>query len=108
AAQAVMTESPQEVLNAWEVLRAQHLLQDAGELRYQLHAIVGEYARNHFDENNDGANRQALQEAHANAAAYYLQVARNCPPREKRRSVKDVLPLIEGIWQFCQAGRWKD
>jgi tetratricopeptide (TPR) repeat protein len=76
--------------------------------RYQLHAIVGEYAIDHFDEHNDGANRQALQEAHTRAAAYYVQMARNCPPREKRRNVKDVLPLIEGIWQFCQAGRWKE
>lgn len=108
AAQALMTVSAQDVLQAWEVLCLQHLLQDAGELRYRLHPIVAEYACNHLDESSEQANQQALHLAHAQAATYYEQAAQRCLPREKRRGVTDVQSIIEAIWHWCQADRWQE
>ncbi len=97
------------VLDALNVLLSQHLLQDIGKECYQLHAIVAEYARRHFDERDEKANKQALRAAHAQAAQYYMQRAEiNCPPREKRRAIEDIKPLIEAFWQYCQAGQWQE
>jgi len=94
------------ILDALDVLLSQHLLQDVGKECYQLHAIVAEYARRRFDERDEQANKQALRAAHAKAAQYYMQQATtSCPPREKRRVIEDVKPLIEAFWQYCQAGR---
>ncbi|HJT56006.1 MAG TPA: tetratricopeptide repeat protein [Ktedonobacteraceae bacterium] len=108
AAQALLTASSQEVLEAYEVLRTQHLLQEAGELLYRLHPIVVEYAWSHFDASSEQANQQALCVAHAGAAAYYVQAAQRCVPREKRRRVTDVQPIMEAIWHWCQAERWQE
>lgn len=88
------TASQTRVLDALNVLLSQHLLQDSGKERYQLHAIVAEYAGRRFDERDEQANKQALRAAHAKAAQYYLQQAASCPPREKRRKVDDVSPLV--------------
>ncbi len=97
-----------QVLDALNVLLSQHLLQDIGKECYQLHAIVAEYARRRFDERDEQANKQILRAAHAKAAQYYIQQAEtNCPPREKRRVIEDVKPLIEAFWQYCQAGQWQ-
>jgi len=76
---------------------------------YQLHAIVASYAQNHFDDSNEQANQQDLRAAHEKAAQYYLQqAAKICPPREKRRGISDVQPLIEATWQYCQAEQWHE
>ena len=94
---------------ALDVLLNQHLLQALGEGRYQLHAIVAGYARGHFIDGDEAANREALRNAHARAAEYFVQFGgAHCPPREKRRQVGDVEPFIEAVWHNCQAGRYQD
>lgn len=111
AALAIIAEvSRAKLMKARRVLLTQHLLQaiGEGEGRYQLHAIVAEYAQAHFDENNEEANKEALRSAHAKAAQYYQKQAEIfCPPPEKRRSVSDVQSLIEMVWQLCQAEEWQ-
>ena len=109
-AQAIITKAPKtQVTSALKALRTQHLLEAAGEGRYQLHAIIAEYALNHFDETNEQANEDALRAAHAKAAQYYLQrAAISCPPREQRRRISDIHDLIEAVWQYCQAERWQE
>lgn len=97
------------MLHALNVLLAQHLLQALGEGRYQLHAIVAIYARDRFDESSELTNQQTLRSAHTRAAEYYqLQANIHCPPREKRQQSSDIHPLIEAIWQWCQAERWRE
>ncbi len=113
AAQALSDGSDEEpkmqAHSALDALLNQHLLQAWGEGRYQLHTIVANYARSHFIEGNEQANRQALRTAHAKAAQHYVQYAfRVCPPREKRRLSSDVEPLVEAIWQMCQAEQWQE
>jgi tetratricopeptide (TPR) repeat protein len=102
-------EPKMQAHSALDALLNQHLLQAFGEGRYQLHSIVASYAQSHFVEDNEQANRQAIQTAHAKAAQQYLQYAStNCPPRGKRRQYRDVEPLVEAIWQLCQAGQWQE
>src|SRR5260370_12753516 len=80
-----------------------------GALRYQLHAIVASYARDHFDEQSRDANQEALRIAHAKAAQYYIQqAATDCLPRKERRKVSDVQLLIEATWHYGQAGQWQE
>lgn len=104
------TEVPKsQILSALDVLLAQHLLQALGKGRYQLQVVVASYAKGHFDESDERANLQLLQTAHAKSALYYVQqAATNCPPPDKRRGINDVHPLVEAIWQQCQAGMWKE
>jgi tetratricopeptide (TPR) repeat protein len=113
AAQALSDVSDEEpkmqAHSALDALLNQHLLQAWGEGRYQLHTIVANYARSHFVEGNEQANWQALRTAHAKAAQHYVQYAsRVCPPREKRRQGSDVEPLVEAVWQLCQAEQWQE
>lgn len=106
-----LSPHPQEIqiLSACEVLLAQHLLQAAGEGRYQLHAIVVSYALDHFDERDASANQQAMQSAHEKAAHYYIRrAATSLPAREKRRRSYDIHDLIEAIWHKCQACHWPE
>lgn len=104
------TEVPKmQILDALHVLLTQHLLQALGEERYQLHAIVAFYAKEHFDETSELANQQVLRAVHARAAQYYQEQASiNYPPREKRQQSSDIHPLIEAIWQLCQSGQWRE
>lgn len=95
--------------SALDVLLNQRLLTATGDGSYQLHALVTGYAQNHFDESSEQQNTCLEREAHARAASYYeQQAALRCPPREKRRRISHVLPLIEQIWQLCQADRRAD
>lgn len=97
-----------EMQAALDVLLTQHLLQPAGEGRYQLHAIVANYAQSHFVEGQEQANQQAVQMAHTKAADYYQHLeAGSFPPRDKRQLLSDVDPLIEAIWHYCQADQWQ-
>ncbi len=108
-ADADNTASKTQLHSALDVLLNQRLLQAAGDGCYQLHALVTNYAQSHFDEADEGHNHQLQCEAHARAASYYAQqAALRCPPREKRRKISHVQPLIEEIWQLCQAERWSD
>ncbi len=110
AAQSLIAEIPKaHILPALNGLLAQHLLNAVGEGRYQLHAIVDSYAQNHFVEDNEQANQQALQATHGKAAQYYLQeAAKLCPPPGKRQGISDVHLLIEAIWHLCKAEQWKE
>src|SRR5579859_867550 len=94
---------------ALDGLLAQRLLQPAGEGLYQLHTIVTNYAHDHFDTKSEQANQQTLKVAHARAAYYYQQYAAlHCPRREMRHQRSDVQPLVEAVWQLCQAEQWQE
>jgi tetratricopeptide (TPR) repeat protein len=109
AALAIISDASRtQVTPALKVVVTQHLVEAVGDARYQLHAIIADYALGHFDESSEQANEEALSAAHAKAAQYYLQrVGTTCPPRGKRRVVSDVHELVEAIWQLCLAKRWK-
>lgn len=95
-----------ELLIAISVLLNLHLLQPQGEGRYALHALVAHYARNQFDAENEQHNQELLLDAHARAALYYQHQALTAyPPRGKRRTIKDLKPLIEATWQLIHAAR---
>jgi tetratricopeptide (TPR) repeat protein len=103
------TASTGEIQRAMRDLLTQHLVQRVEEGRYQVHAIVASYARQHFVEGDEQANRQALQKAHAQAARFYLHQAETlCPPREQRRRLSEVQPFIEAVWHDTQAGQWQE
>ena len=91
-------------------LLGQYLIQaQATKGHYVLHPIVATYAHHHFVVNDEAANRQAKQAAHAKAAQYYLHVAAtSCPPDDKRRRISDVQPFIEAVWQLAQAGQFQE
>ncbi|HYT37088.1 MAG TPA: tetratricopeptide repeat protein [Ktedonobacteraceae bacterium] len=113
AAQALLDvdgeEPNMQAQSSLDALLNQHLLQAWGEGRYQLHSIVTGYARSHFVDGNEQANRQALRTAHAKAAQHYMQYASTvCPPRGERRQYSDVEPLVEAVWQLCQAEQWQE
>jgi tetratricopeptide (TPR) repeat protein/DNA-binding XRE family transcriptional regulator len=93
---------------ALDKLLAQHLLQATGRGYYQLHAIVADYARERFDEQDEQANQQALQTAHLRAARYYQQLAANCPPIGERRQIRDLHPLVQAVWHLCKAEAWQE
>jgi tetratricopeptide (TPR) repeat protein len=113
AAQAIFDvdgeEAKMQAQSALDALLNQHLLQAWGEGRYQLHNIVTGYARSHFVDGNEPVNRQALLAAYAKAAQHYMQYASiACPPSGKRRQYSDVEPLVEAVWQLCQAEQWQE
>ncbi len=110
AAQVIISPAfASQILPALRGLLAQHLIQSAGEDRYKLHAIVASYAQQHFIEGDRQANQQEVQHAHAKAAEYYLQQAQtSCPPREQRRHISEVQPIIEAVWQYTQAALWQE
>ena len=94
--------------NALHIVLEQHLLKATGNGYYQLHAIVTNYAQSHFDENDEQINQQILRSAHHKASAYYLQqAATTCPPKDQRRHINDIHPLLEALWQSCQARQWQ-
>jgi tetratricopeptide (TPR) repeat protein/transcriptional regulator with XRE-family HTH domain len=96
------------LLAALKALWTQHLFLTVREGKSQLHAIVREYVQQHFNEHDDHANMQQLQEAHARAAHYYQQQASYCPPQGKRQHMSDIAPLIEATWHLCQAKQWTE
>lgn len=112
AAQAVInhyTEAPRiQVHTALNTLLIQHLLDASDEECYQLHPIVASYVQDHFVEDDKLANQQALRAAHIRAAQYYkVQATISCPPQEQRKRSSDIRPLIEAVWQLCQAEMWR-
>ncbi|HEV2581680.1 MAG TPA: tetratricopeptide repeat protein [Ktedonobacteraceae bacterium] len=112
AAQAIASDAAlarTQSESALDVLLGQHLLDAKGEGRYQPHAIVAEYARDHLVMEDQQANHQTLLAAHARAARYYQERAKTtCPPRKERRKIEDVQDLIEAVWHYCQAEQWRD
>jgi tetratricopeptide (TPR) repeat protein len=108
---AVITNTTKtQALTTLGSLLEQHLVQaQATNGYYLLHPIVATYAEQHFVVNDVAANKQARQTAHAQAAHYYLQLAaEHCPAFDKRGQISDVQPLIEAVWQFCQAGAFQE
>jgi tetratricopeptide (TPR) repeat protein len=98
-----------QLQQALDALLAQHLLQAVGDGNYQLHAIVEGYAQDNFAIHDEQANRRALRQAHAKAAQYYTRLAaKSYPPHGKREQLSDYDPLIEAVWQLCQAHRWRE
>src|SRR6266567_1049505 len=103
-----------KIQSTLQALLIQHLIQTSSnehtpdEKLYQPHNIVASYVRDHFVDDNEIANQQALRSAHVRAAQYYLnQADRSCLPRDQRRQVSDVHPLIEAVWHWCQAEEWE-
>ncbi|GAC1400759.1 MAG: hypothetical protein NVSMB49_13660 [Ktedonobacteraceae bacterium] len=85
-------------------LQAHQLVQVVEAGRRQLHPIVVTYAQ----QRDEQFNKAAMHIAHSKAAQYYVQQAeKTCPPLDERRSIRDVQPLIEAVWQFCQAEQWQ-
>lgn len=105
AIQAAMPKvQKKQVINALNVLFVQRLIEAPGGGDYQLHAIIADYIQNYNDD-----NKKSLRVAHTKATQYYLQRSMiTCPLREQRRSINDVHDLIEAIWQYCQAGLWRE
>jgi tetratricopeptide (TPR) repeat protein len=105
----LLDENAVPLLTALQGLLHQHLLQAFGERRYQPHAIVAEYTRLYFLKGDEQAYRQALDRKRELAAQYYVeQAATTRLPREQRRDISDVHLLIEAIWQYCQAEKWRE
>ncbi len=93
------------IVTLFRTLQSQQLIQVVEGGHRQLHPIVATYAQHH-DEQFDKA---AMHTAHSKAAQYYIQQAeKTCLPRERRRYIRDVQPLIEAVWQFCQAEQWQE
>ncbi len=104
-----MESGTSKIQNALHVVLEQHLLKATGNGYYQLHTIVTNYAQSHFDENDEQINQQILRTAHRKASAYYLrQAAAACPPKDQRRQINDIHPLLESVWQSCQAQQWQE
>ncbi|MFL5592408.1 MAG: tetratricopeptide repeat protein [Ktedonobacteraceae bacterium] len=94
------------ILSGLGVLLTQHLLQASGDALYQVHVIVAQYVR---EQNRAERKEWVLRSAHARAANYYLKQfgVRDCP-REQRRGISDVQPLIEAVWHLCQGASWQE
>jgi len=110
AAHAILDQVPEmEVRLRFRSLLAQNLFHVASEGQYELHPLVANYTKRHFVEKDEEANKRAVRGMHAQAAQYYAQTAINqCLKRNKRRGFKDIQPLIEAVWQYCQAGLWQE
>jgi tetratricopeptide (TPR) repeat protein len=90
-----------ECTSALDVLLAQHLMM-AEENRYQVHAVVADYAVESLFGNYQQARQAFVNEAHGRAAHYYQ--AQPHLLREFRRQINDVRDIVEAVWHWCQAG----
>ncbi len=91
-----------ECTSALNALLAQHLL-IGEEDRYQVHAVVADYALESLFGTYRQARRAFISEAHSRAARYYQAQPRLS--RELRRQINDVRDVIETVWHWCQAGQ---
>ncbi len=108
AALAVIVDTTKaQALKNLENPLLQHLIQPVGGL-YQLHPIVATYADQHFVADGTLSGDDAMRAAHERAAQYYLQVASANRPDDGWKRIADVQPLIEAVWQFCQAGKYQE
>ncbi len=106
AIQALISDATKTQLDTLlSTLQAQQLVQVVEGARRQLHPIVATYVQN-YDEQ---INKESTLLDHEKAAQYYIQLAeKKCPPRNERKRIADVEPLIEAVWQFCQAEQWQE
>ena len=88
-------------------LQAQQLVQVVEGDRRQLHPIVATYVQNYDEQFN---NKTDMLLDHEKAAQYYVQqAAKKYPPRNMRDNMYQMCePLIEAVWQFCQAEQWQE
>jgi tetratricopeptide (TPR) repeat protein len=89
-----------ECTSALDTLLAQHLM-IGEEGRYQVHAVVAEYALESLFGSYRRARHMFINEAHSRSAHYYQAQPRLS--RELRRQINDVRDLIEAVWHWCQA-----
>ncbi len=114
AAQAVMVDvisskSKLRLLEVLDTLLTQYFLRTSEEGCYQPHAIITNYIQGYLNKDNERNSTRVRKIAHAGAAQYYLQLAKaSFPAPGARRSTGDVHPLVEAVWQWCQAGLYKE
>ncbi len=107
AALAIVDSVPKlQALEILDSLLSQHLIQSSNGL-YELHPIVADYAHDYLARSVTHASN-ALQEAHAKAAQYYLQIVSAKRSAGGLTSITGVQPLIEAVWQLCQAGKYQE
>lgn len=108
AIQAVIQEklSPEQLTAALNVLQDLDLLRyTARDGSYELHALIAEFARQHFLSDVEQTMTNTLRDAHSRAAQYYLRQFSLMRQPRIRQSVEDVQYLIEASWHYCQAGQ---
>ncbi len=107
AARAIIGQDTEITEATLNIMLNQHLLLAVGAGRYQLHPVIANFARSHFDTSSEQANYRARQAAHAKAAQYYLQLATTeYPPGEQPWSGSELHLLVEATWQYCRAGQF--
>ncbi len=58
--------------------------------------------------NSPEALQAVLAPGHLQVAEYYLHVARETsPPRDQRKSLQDVQPIVSAIRHLCLGGYWQ-
>ena len=110
AALTILTTIPKErALVILGNMLEQHLVQTQPATGYyQVHPIVAAYARRHFFLDEAAGGEPARKAAHEQAARYYQQVAAaNNVTHDKHKGIGDVQPLIEAVWQLCQAEQFR-
>lgn len=104
---------------------------DASEQHcYTLHPLMRHYVLEHYLEGSDleggfalslGVGQQqhrahnpeaqqvALAAGHMQVARYYYTLAqRYCPPREQRKGLEDIVPLVAVVRHLCLGWHWQD
>lgn len=121
----------QEIRKLVQVGLALPIRNTAGIASYTLHPLLRQYVLEHFLEDEtqqvspnsaplpvvkpsevapDKAEAQhiALAAGHAQVATYYCYlVDERCLPREQRKALQDIAPIIEAIRHLCQGWQWQ-
>ncbi len=98
--------SPDALGQALRVLRQHSLVQDPGDLCYQLHPVVADFMHMLQVDGNEQTDKQARQLMHTKAAHYYEDPFRCDPlPIWEQQRINTIHSLIETIWHLCQAGQ---
>jgi tetratricopeptide (TPR) repeat protein len=111
AALAVLTGvTKEQALELLGGLLEQHLVQSQPVTgHYLLHPIVASYATRHFVIDESASGESARKAAHAQAAQYYVQAASaNNATSGKIKVIGEAQPLIEAVWQLCQAQQFQE
>jgi tetratricopeptide (TPR) repeat protein len=92
-----------------EVLLRNHLLQAFPDRQYQLHPIIAAYALDRFAESSEDDPKQVLQDAHAEAAQYYLQRIQDLQGAGDQQFDDNLRQsyIVETIWHQCRAKQWR-
>ncbi|WP_069804858.1 tetratricopeptide repeat protein [Thermogemmatispora onikobensis] len=128
----------QELLQLVQLSLVQRSLNEAGVTCYDLHSLLRQYVLAAYLEGNDLHHSEALEKmlglrspllealaglkpdapeareialanSHLQVAAYYRRLAlEQCPPREQRTGLQDVVPLLHAIRHLCLGWRWQE